>query len=86
MRSGLKFQPREDAASCDLGNDLLVASRCSLARRQNLNTPAFQLGIALIHPEQIASKNRRLVAAGPRADLENGILLVGGVLRQQRNL
>ena len=81
-----KFQPREDAASCDLGDDLLVASRCSLARRQNLDTPAFQLGIALIHPEQIAGKNRRLVAAGPRAYFENGIFLVGGILRQKCNL
>ena len=43
-------------------------------------------GVALVHAEQVAGKQRRLVAAGAGADFEDGVLLVGGVLGQQQYL
>ena len=43
-------------------------------------------GIALVHAEQVAGEQRRLVAAGAGADFEDGVLLVGGVLGQQQDL
>ena len=54
------------------------------ARREDFDAPALQLGVALIHAEEIAGKERRLVAAGSGAHFENGALLVGGILGQKR--
>ncbi len=45
----------------------------------------MQVGIALIHAEQVAGKQRRLVAAGAGANFEDGVLLVRLVLGQQQN-
>src|SRR6266550_4093301 len=50
------------AAPPDLGDDFLVATRASLARRNHLDLPAVLRGKALIHPEQIAGEQRGLVA------------------------
>ncbi len=44
------------------------------------------VGIALIHAEQIAGEQSRLLAAGPGAQFENGALLVGGILGQELQL
>ena len=44
------------------------------------------VGVALIHAEQIGGEQRGLLAAGPGAHLEDGALLVGGVLGQQLHL
>ena len=41
------------------------------------------LGIAAVHAEEVGRKQRRLVAAGTGAHLEDGALLVGGVLGQE---
>ena len=41
------------------------------------------VGIALIHAEEIAGEQRRLLAAGAGAHFEDGALLVGGVLGQK---
>ena len=43
-------------------------------------------GVALVHAEQVAGKQRRLVAAGAGADFEDGVLLVGRVLGQEQYL
>ena len=86
MRSGLEFQPCEDTAPRDFSDDFLVTPRCSLTRRQNLDAPALQLGIALIHPEQIAGEKRRLIAAGSSANFENGIFFIRRVLWQKCDL
>ena len=42
-------------------------------------------GVALIHAEQIAGEQRRLVAAGAAADFEDDGLFVGLVLGQQQD-
>ena len=43
-------------------------------------------GVALVHAEEIGGEQRRLVAAGAGADLQDGVLLVGRVLGQQHAL
>jgi hypothetical protein len=40
-------------------------------------------GVALVHAEQVAGEQRRLVAAGAGADFEDGVALVHRVLGQQ---
>ena len=84
MNAALEFQPREDAAAGDLGDDLLVAARRALARRQDVDLPAFRLGVFDVHAEEIAGEQGRLVAAGSRPHFEDDVALVGGVLGQKR--
>ena len=65
------------------GHDLLVAAEVVLREADDLGLPAAQLGIAAVHAEQIGGEQGGLVAAGAGAHLEDGALLVGGVLGQQ---
>ncbi len=58
----------------------------ALTLGEDLDSPALLLGIARIHAEQIAGKDRRLVAAGAGADLEEHVAPVVGVLGQQHAL
>ena len=50
----------------------------------DLGLPALPRGIALVHAEQVAGEQRRLVAAGAGADFEDDVALVHRVLGQQR--
>src|ERR1700730_11720796 len=86
MRTGFESQTRDDAASRDLGYDFLVASRRSFARRQNLDAPAFQFGVAMIHAEKGAGEKCRLVAAGPGTNFEYGVFFIRRVLWQKCDL
>jgi hypothetical protein len=43
-------------------------------------------GVALVHAEEVAREQRRFVAAGAGTNFEDGALLVGGILWQQRDL
>ncbi len=46
---------------------------------------SMALGEAGIHPKQISRKQARLLAAGPRSNLDDHVLLVVGVLGQQHD-
>ena len=83
VHAGFEFEPGEHALAGDIGDDFLVAAGLALAFREDLDLPAMQVGVALIHAEQIAGEQRRLVAAGAGADFEDGALLVRGVLGQE---
>ena len=61
----------------------LIAADVGRAGRDELDLPALGLGIALVHPEQVAGEQGGLVAAGAGADLEHRRPLVGGVAGQQ---
>ena len=51
---------------------------------EHLGRPALPLGVAQVHPQQVAGEQRRLVAALARLDLEDDVLAVVGVLGQQQ--
>ena len=58
-------------------------------RRRNvhrLDLPALMLGETQIHLVQIAREDRRLIAASGSADLDDDVLLVGGVARDEHEL
>ncbi len=82
--AGFELQPREHATAAHLGDDLLEAAGFALALRQHLDLPAVEVGIALVHAEQVAGEQRRLAAAGAGPDLEDRALLVGRVPRQEQ--
>ena len=84
MRARLEFQTSEGAAAGDLGDDLLVTALGTFARGEDLGRPTAFRRIALIHPEQVAGEQRRLIAAGAGADLQDDVVVVHGVLGNQR--
>ena len=85
MHAGFEFELGEGAAAADFGDDFLVAAHRAFARGHDLDLPALLGGVALVHAEQIAGKQRRLVAAGAGADFENDVALVHRVLGEERD-
>src|SRR3546814_21003001 len=86
VRAGLELQAGEDARAGDLRARLLVAADLDFGGIDDLEAPALQLSVALVHAQEVGGKERRLVAAGAGAHLEDGIARVGLVLRQQQDL
>ena len=84
VHAGFEFQLGEGAAAADLGDDFLVAAHGAFARGDHLDLPALLGGVALVHAEQIAREQRRLIAAGAGADFEDDVALVHRVLGQER--
>ena len=85
MHTGLVLEMREHARALDRDDRLLEPAEPGVALGQRLEAPAVQLGVALVHAIQIAREQRRLLAAGAGADLEDGAPVVGLVLGQQRD-
>ena len=54
------------------------------ALAQHLDGEALGLGIARVHAVQVAGEDRGLVAAGAGAHLEEDVLVVARILRQQQ--
>ena len=84
VHAGFEFELGERAAAADLGDDFLEAAHRAFARGHHLDLPALLGGVALVHAEQIAGEQRRLVAAGAGADFENDVALVHRVLGKER--
>src|SRR5690606_41144175 len=76
MHAGLELEPRVRALADDPADDLLVSAVLAFARAQHLDAPALVLGVSAVHPKEIAGEKRRLVAAGPGADLEEQVRVV----------
>src|SRR5690606_35841715 len=86
VHAGLETERAVDAIARDDGDDLLDAARRGLAHRGDLHLPALGLGVAAVHAEEIGREERRLLAARPRADLEEDVALVVGILGQEEDL
>ena len=57
----------------------LVAAEVGLGRVQHLDLPALGLGVAGVHPQQVAGEQGGLLAALAGLHLEDGVLVVGRV-------
>src|SRR5256885_7354981 len=86
MPAGLELEPGVGALADDLRDHFLVAAELGGALRDDLGLPALPLGVTRVHAEQVGGEERRLVAAGAGADLEEDIALVVRVPGQQRLL
>ena len=51
-----------------------------------LAPPPLELGVTLVHAREVGGEQRRLFAPGAGAHFEDGVPLVGLVLRQQQEL
>ena len=86
VHAALVLHPAVDAAPFDGRDDFLEPARAALAGGHHLDAPSLFLGEAAVHPEQIRGEERRLVAAGTRADFEDDVLLVVRILRNEEDL
>ena len=82
--AGFEFEALEDVAAGDGDDRLLEAADAGLGDVHDLEAPALERGVALIHAEEIGGEERRFLAAGAGAQLEDGVALVGLVLGQQQ--
>ena len=64
--------------------DVLVAAEVGLGGVEDLGPPAAPLGVAQVHPQQVAGEQRRLLAALAGLDLEDHVAVVVGVARDQQ--
>jgi hypothetical protein len=86
VRAGLELQSREHPAADDAADHLAIAAVLARAFAQRLDLPVLCFRIARIHAQQIASKDRRFVAAGAGADFQVDVARVARVVRQQQLL
>src|SRR5512139_3874406 len=84
--AGLELQARVGALAHDAGDHLLEAAGVARALGDELDLPAVPFREARVHAEEVAREEGALVAAGAGADLQEEVLVVVGVLRQQHLL
>ena len=68
------------------GHHLLQAAQRTRRTFQDFHFPFLRLRVARIHAEQFAREQRRFVAAGARANFDDHVFLVVGILGQQQEL
>ena len=82
--AALEFQSPENAVAANGRDDLLIAAHIALGDALDLHLPPAVLGVSLVHPKQVAREERRLVAAGSCADLQDGGGVFIGVARREQ--
>src|SRR5260363_281756 len=67
-------------------NDFFITARFRQTFRKNFDLPALTFGIAQIHPQQHARKQRAFLTAGASADFEENVARVVWVFGQEQRL
>ena len=86
VRAALELEDRERALALHGEHRLLDTAALALARRERLGLEAEALGVPREHPAHVPRPERRLVAADALPDLDDHVLLVGGVALDEREL
>ena len=86
MDARLVLHDGVDLVARDLELDGLEAARVGRRRREDLDLPLAVRGEALVHGEEVAGEDARLVAAHTGADLDDGVLLVHRVAGDEHDL
>jgi hypothetical protein len=81
--AGLELQFRISALTGDTRDHLAITAVLSWIRAQDLDCPALPLGVAAIHPEQVAGEDRGFVAARPGTHFEEQVRVVVGIDRHE---
>ena len=84
MGSALELEHRIGPLALDCEGHLLEAADLGRRLRDDLGPEAALLGVAGQHLEQVAGEEGRLVAPGPRPDLDEHVLGVVGVALDHR--
>jgi hypothetical protein len=86
VNAPLVLQAREGALALDDRLDFLEAAAAArLGAVDDLDAPAARLGVADVHPEELLGEEGGLVAARPGPDLEDDVLAVVRVLREEED-
>ena len=86
VHAGLELHDGVDAVALDLELNGLKAAGLAGAGVEHGGLPAARLAEALIHLVQVAGEDGRLVATGGGANLDDGVLVVVGVARDEHVL
>ena len=86
VRAALELEDRVRAVALDREGALLHPAALARAHLELLPLEAAPLGVALEHPRDVGRPERRLVAADALADLDDHVLVVGGVALDEREL
>ena len=84
--AALVLQLAVHPAALDRRDAFLEPADAGVAARHHVDLPALPLGVLAVHPEQLAGEQGRLVAARAGADLEDDVLLIVGILRDEKDL
>ncbi len=84
--AGLELEAGEHAPADDAADHLTVAAVLARALADRLDLPPLRFGVASVHAQQVTDEDRRFVAAGAGADLEEDVALVARIARQQQAL
>src|SRR3990172_3649493 len=86
VAAALELQPAPRAAPLDEEDDLLVAAHAGHVGVHDLDLPALALGVLRVHAREVGGEQRGLVAARARPDLDEDVLVVVRVAREQETL
>ena len=86
MHAGLELHDGVDTVALDLELDGLKTAGLAGAGVEHGGLPAARLAEALVHLVQVTGENGRLVATCGGADLDDGVLVVIGVTRDEHVL
>lgn len=76
MTARFEFQTTIYTVTANFGDDLFITTMFTLAGAHDFYTPAAGFGVTAVHTEQIASEQRRFVAAGSGTNFEEGVTFV----------
>ena len=86
MHAGFMLQFRIDFLAFNQRDGFLHTADSGFGSIENLHLPALAFGIARIHAQDIGSKQGCFIAAGAGANLQNHVLFIVGILRNQQEL
>ncbi len=86
MHATLELQAAVRPDPVHLEDHLAQPADPGLARREHLHAPAMPLGIPRVHAKQIRGEQRRFLAAGASADLDDHVALVKRIVWEQLDL
>src|SRR6266516_5840063 len=82
MRAALVLHATVSALAPHHKRDILNSTLLSLVRIQHLDLPTIVIGIAAVHAEDFACKERSFVTTSSTMDGHNRVFLVHNVFRQ----
>ena len=81
-----EFQTAVRPESDNAGDDFFIAAQLAFVGGNDFDLPAVALGVAAVHAQQIACKQRGFVAACSGAYLDEDVFVVVGIFGQQEFL
>ena len=82
VAAGFKFQTAVCAQADNAGDDFFIAAQLAFVGGNDFDLPAVALGVAAVHAQQIACKQRGFVTARSGAHFDEDVFVVVGIFGQ----